>query len=398
MHPDDAAAAGQQSQASMERFGRDARLDARMLKDGQAITEGQQKTLVRELQAYRDAHLIDGKPMSWAKVGEKVGFSGSSLSELVRCIYRGDTDRVCRLVDQFLVREDQQSSGPNIRAFAMLRVVVEVMLAAVTQAIKRRSIGVITGEPGSGKTAFARWFVERNEGAVLITCDQVDCDAKFIIDALHIALKIGTYCQYARQKKREIVAYLEKHKNTTIMVDESQALREDGIELLRTLHDQSDPEGLRNITVILLGDETFYKTVVRSRGGERTPISPQITSRMFPVLSLERHGLQTDDDGQAVPDSVFTKDDIELVVKQQRLRLLRPEAIAWAVKLANVLGHGRLRLAASVLEIGIDIKRGSQATVDDLRAALEFFLGPSESKLCVEAMQQQRPMAVAKVG
>ena len=51
-----------------------------------------------------------------------------------------------------------------------------------------------------------------------------------------------------------------------------------------------------------------------------------------------------------------------------------------------------------MLEIAIDLKRGPQVTVDDLRASLEFFLGPSESKLCLAVMEQQRPMAVAKAG
>jgi hypothetical protein len=305
------------------------------------------------------------------------------LSEWVKGVYKGDNDRVCRLVDQFLVREEQQSSGPNLRSFVMLRVVVEVVLAAITQAIKRRSIGVITAEPGSCKSLCGKWYCERNDGAFLITCDDADRDAKFVVDALHAALKLGTYSPHARQRKREIEAYLQAHKNTIIIVDECQKLTADALEILRSLHDKSDPEGARNVPIILLGDETFYKTVVRSRGGERTPISPQITSRMFPVVSLERHGLQRDDDGQAIPDSVYTKEDIEAIVKQQRLRVLRPDAIAWAVKLANIHGHGRLRLAARVLEIAIDIKRGPQVTVADLQASLEFFLGPSESKLCV---------------
>jgi hypothetical protein len=87
MHPDNADAAGHDGRPVMERFGRDARLDVRMLKDGQAITDGQRKALVKELQAYRDAHLVEGKPISLAKIVDRgVGISLSVLSEWVcRC-------------------------------------------------------------------------------------------------------------------------------------------------------------------------------------------------------------------------------------------------------------------------------------------------------------------------
>lgn len=398
MHPDNADAAGHDGQAVMERFGRDARLEARMLKDGQTITDAQRTALRRDLKAYRDAHLVGGKPTSWAKVASCVGVSASVLSEWSRGTYGGDDDRICRMVDQFLAREDQRTSGANIRGFAMLKLVVQTMLAAVTQAVKRHSICVITGEPGAGKTAFCKYYVERNEGAVGITCKKLDCDAKFVVDKLHEVLRLGTYTPHARTKCREIESYLQAHKNTVIFVDEAQYLTADALETLRSLHDLSDPEGVRNCPIILLGDQNFLKLIVRTRGGDRTPISPQFTSRVFPLVSLEQAGVQHDDDGQEIPGTVYTKEDIEAIVRNQRLRLVRPDAIAWVAKLANIHGHGRLRLAARVLEIAIDIKRGPQVTVDDLRAALDLFVGPSEARLCVEEIKQLESVAIARAG
>lgn len=398
MRPDDPDDRGQDAPTAMDVFRKDARVEARMLRDGQAITKKLRDALVSDLQAYRDAHLVGGKPMSLAKLSDLIGVSSSVLSEWLKEAYKGDDDRICRLVDQFLAREDQQGKSTKIRAFTPIRVVVEVIMAAVTQCITRRSIGVVTGEHGSGKTSFLLWYAERHEGAVLITCNNLDRDQKFIVDELHKVLKIGTYARHARQKMREIVAYLQSHKNTIIVVDECQKLTPDALETLRSIHDLSDPQGERNCPIILFGDEHFYALVVRSRGGERTPISPQITSRMFPVISLERHGLQTAGDGQAVPGSVYTKDDIEAIVRNQRLRLVRPDAIAWVVRLANIHKHGRLRLAARVLEIAIDIKSGAQVTIADLQASLDMFLGPDDAQLCAEEMERAEPLAVAKVG
>lgn len=384
---------------AMTKFGMEARVEARMLKEGESVTAAQRAALVRDLRAYRDANLIDGKPVSMAKLAGYIGVSQSVLTEWTKSKYAGDDERISRLVDQFLAREDQRGQRASIRGFASIRAATEIMVPTVNQAILRRSMAVITGEPGSGKSLFAKWFAERNDGAVLITCDDADCDAKFVIDALHVALRLGTYTPHARQKKREIEAYLQSHKNTIIIVDESQKLTASALELLRSLHDKSDPDGVRNVPVVLFGDDKFYAVVMRSRSGERTPISPQITSRMFPVVSLERHGLRHDDDGQTIPDSVFTKEDIDLIVRNSRLRLVRSDAVAWVVRLANLHGHGRLRLASRVLEIAIDIKRGPQVAVDDLHAALDLFLGPSESKLCVDEMKRcVEPAAVSAAG
>lgn len=399
MNPDDREAGGSEDRPAIEKLGMDARTSeaTRMLRDGEQITKAQRTALVKDLAAYRDAHLVDKKPASLAKLSELIGVSASVLSEWVKGTYRGDDDRVCRLVDQFLAREDQRDKGARIRGFAPIRVVVECILAAVTQAVTRRSMAVITGEPGSGKTTFGRWYADRNDGAVLITASDADGDAKFVIDALHAAL-VKTYSRFTRQKLRELIGYLQGHKNVILIVDECQKLTPAALETLRSIHDQSDPAGERNVPIILFGDETFYALVVRSRGGERTPISPQITSRLFPVVSLERHGLQRDEDGQAIPESTYTKADIEQIVRQNRLRLVRPEAIAWAAKLANLHGHGRLRLAARVLEIAIDIKHGAQVSVADLRAALELFIGPSDARICVEELERGAPLAAAQAG
>ncbi len=386
------------SNHAMDRIRGDARLDARMLDPAKPVTDEQRAAVIRDLVAFRDRNRIDKKPMSWAKLGGYIGVTSSVLSEVVKGTYQGDNDRVIRLVDQFLAGEEQQGKRPQIREFVRIRI-TEFIVGAINETLKRRSIGVITGEPGSGKSKHAEWFCDGHDGAVLITADDSDNDAKFVIDKLHEALKLGTFVPSARQKKREIESYLRTHLNTVIMVDEAQKLTSDALEILRSFHDKSDPEGRRNVPVILWGDDKFYKIIVGSRGGVRTPLSPQITSRMYPVLSLDSQCFEHDGDGQAVPSSVYSKEDIERIVRQQRLKLVRSDAIAWVVRLANLNERGRLRLAARVIEIAIDTKLGNQVTVGDLEAALELFV-PADYRAIMEEMRTaaKQPRAIAAVG
>lgn len=381
----------------MDVFSKDARVTARMLIQDQPITKQQRDAIIRDLNSYREGHKVGGKPMPWAKIAENIGVGSTVVLQTASGTYKGDTDRILRMIDQFLASEDTQRKRPDIRGFQRIKI-TEHIVGAINQALTRRSIGVITGEPGDGKSAHARWFRDQHDGAVLITCDDADCDAKFVIDELHKAFGFKTYSPHARGKKRELDEYLQKHRNTVILVDEAQKLTNGALEMLRGLHDKSDPENVRNVPIILFGDEHFYEVIVRTRGGDRTPISPQITSRFFPVISLDRDCLDHDADGTRIAGTKYTREDIDKIVKGQRLRIFRPDAIGLAVQLANLPGHGALRLACRVMEIAIDIKRGPQVTADDIRAALVLFIGPSEAKLVREQISAEGPRAAAKAG
>lgn len=384
---------------AMDRLAGAGRTEARMLDPNKSITPEQRDAVIAELQAFRDRNRIDKKPMSLAKVSGYIGTTSSVLSEVIKGNYKGDSERIIRLIDQFLAQEEQQGKRPQIRTFVKIRI-TEYILGAIKEAQTRRSIAVITGEPGSGKSKHAEWFCDQHEGAVLITSDDYDNDAKFIIDFLHERLKLGTYTIRTRDKKREIEEYLRTHLNTVIVVDEAQKLNNAALEILRALHDKSDPEGRRNVPVILFGDDNFYKIIISSRAGKRTPFSPQITSRMYPVLSIEAQCLEHDTDGQPVPMTCYTREDIDRIVRQQRLKLVKSDAIAWVVKLANLYGWGRLRLAARVLEIAIDIKAGGQVSVQDLEASLELFTPKDYRQILgqLNANREPRSLAAAAAG
>jgi hypothetical protein len=382
---------------AMDKLSMEARIEARMLSPKQKVTDVQRDKLLAGLEEYRQDHRIGGKPMPLTRLATYIGVSSSVLTEVVNGKYAGDTDRVLRQIDEFLAREEQQGKRPDFREFVKIKI-TEKIVTAINEAVMRRSIGVIIGEPGDSKSEHAKWYCTQREGVVLITSDECDYDRKFIIDELHRELKLGTHCPHTRDKKREIVGYLQTHKNTVIIVDEAQKLTTDALEILRAFHDKSDPAGRKNVPVILFGDEDFYKIIIRTRGGQRTPLSPQITRRMYPVISIEFDGMDRDEEGKPIPGSVFTYEDIERIVQNQKLRLFRPEAIGFAVRLANEHGHGRLGLAIRIMETAVDIKAEDKVSVADMREALSLYFGPSEAKLILEKIEIKTPRRVAAAG
>ena len=397
MNPDDPPNG---SADAMDQFRKDARIEARMLKADQSITESQRLALIDDLKQYRQIHAKGGRPTSWKSLARHVGVSESVLSETVGGKYAGDVDGVLRKIDEFLAGEDERSKRPNLRAFQITNLVQD-MHAAVKQAIMRRSIGVITAECGDGKTQFSQWLCEQHEGAVLIVCDKKDCDANFIIDALYDKLRINVHCRFSREKKRAVESYLVSHTNTIVIVDEAQMLTNEALEMLRSFHDKSDPTGRRNVPILLFGDPNFYKVILDSRGGGRTPFSPQITRRMFPFYNAEIDGSLRDPDGEAIPGVNFDRTDIEKIVRQQRLRLVSPRAINFAVQLANQLGTGRLALAVRVLETALDLRRSAQVSIEDMHNALGLCTPKSMARMLIEKIAvevERHPTRAAMAG
>ena len=369
--------------SAFDQYGMEARVEARMLDPDKSITDEQRQALIREIQNYRDNHKTPaGKPLPWAELGAKIGVSGPSLSEITNGKYKADPSHFLRKIDQFLADERIRTGRFDARSFARINVTQKIK-GAINHGLKHNTIPVIIGEPGSGKSAHARWFVGQRPGAVLIEPDDADCDGTWVIDAVYKALGIFARNRvHRRDRKRAIVSYLQKHKNTVIVCDECQGLRRSALEMLRRFHDLSDPQGMRNVSVVLFGDEDFYKLIVRTRGGARTPISPQVTRRMYPIFDVMADGCDKDADGNVIDGTVFKRSCIEAITRNQRLRVLKgPEEIAWLTKLANTHRFGSLGLAMRVFEVAWDLRDGKYVTVNELVLTLPTVISPAEAEL-----------------
>lgn len=372
--------------SAFDRFGKEARIEARMLDPNTPITAEQRAALLKELKDYRNRSGSGDRAVPWADLGQRIGVSGSALLEVAQGSYAADDSNILRLIDQFLADETARDGRQSVRRFTPIRLTHKIK-GAIEAGIKRNKIPVIIGEPGCGKSEHARWFVGQRPGAVYMVADNTDCDEKWVIDQLFKAfgLRSRSGRETARRfKKRDIVEYLRRHKNTVIVVDEAQFCTRSALEMFRCLHDQSDPTGSRCISIVLFGDHDFYKLIVRTRDGARTPISPQITRRMYPIFDIQLNGCDVDKHGNPIAGTVFSKSDIEATVRNARLKLLKPECIAWLTKLANTHGFGSLGEAMLVLDAALDLFKGDRVEMESLQVALTTVLGPDQAELVDE--------------
>jgi len=359
-------------QDGFERLGQEARRSFCMAKDGEAITPEVAQALLGEIQDWRRDHTTsDGRPTPWKHVAELVGIQASTLGELVAGKYKGNVENQLRAIDRFLAEDRERAGRFDVCQHAEITLTRKIF-GVIRAGIRNNSMPVVIGPPGSGKSVHARAFAADRGGVVLIRPDETFNGSRGVSHLLCQAIEglRATLHKPHPQRLAALRSYLQRHRNLVIVVDEAQQLVADGLTCLRNLHDTSDPEGRRGTPIIFFGDEAFYRLIVKGRSGERSPIAPQLTRRMYPIFDIARDG--ADGEGGAV----FSVDDLVRILRNDRVRVVTPEGVRWLARLANTPGYGLLGFAIAVLRMAFDIATKTPVDVSDLVAALRMSIGP----------------------
>jgi len=353
-----------------ERLAAQSRSDARMRRDDEAYTSEQQQALLSELRDHRITYRVAGRPLSWKKVAELIGLPESTLSEVAKGTYKGDVQKCFRLIDQFLADERLRRGRFDDRSFATTSLTRQIW-GVIRNGVKNNSMPVVIGAPGSGKSIHARAYAADRDGVILVRVDQAHGDARGVTLLLCQAISglRNMLDKPFRKRVASVKGYLAKHRNTVIVVDEAQKLDRDGLEMLRDLHDSSDPDGRRNVPIVFFADRDFYKLILKSRAGQRSPIAPQLSRRMYPIFDVEKDGANED-------GCVFTVQDVVAVLRNDRLRIVSAAGIKWITRLANTPGYGLIGFAMAVVRMACDLAHGETVDVEDLGEALKLALGP----------------------
>lgn len=370
--------------------------DARIRKDDGPYTESESVALLQELADYRRRHRNEhGKPMPWKTVAQRVDIPESTMAELRSNRYRGDRQKYLRRIDVFLADERLRQGRFDDRAFAEIGLSSRIF-AVMNAAIRHNSMACVIGESGVGKTMHGRAFAADREGAVFIRVDGTHGDGHGIISLIYQNLPLLGH-RTCRQRMSAIVNYLRKTRTIVFVFDEAQQLDQSGLETIRDIHDDSDPEGRRNVPIIFLADRTFYRLVLSAQEGEPSPIKPQFTSRLFPVYSIGSEG-----DG-GLSSAVFTRDDIIRIVRNDRLPVVTEEGIEQLAQLATLPGQGSLRFAMRAFALACDMADGNLVTPTILQKAVDVMIGRAGRRMLSRIFSSlsksaDRPATTGNVG
>lgn len=361
------------------RLAETSRVDAMMSRDGRYSTE-QETSLIAELNDWALNHHSGGHKTPWTKMAELVGVPYEILRQLVRREYdSAEKPKYLKLIDEFLADERARSGRFDSRRFTSIGV-TRPIFGAIQAAIANGTMALIVGPPGSGKTSHAKAFQAERAGVVMIRIDDANRDARGVTRLICGAIKeLRPMAGRAHAKRlASIRSYIGNHRNLVLVVDECQRLTSDGLEMIRDVHDAGDPSGARPVPVVLFGDLDFYKLLLRSRDGERTPIKPQVTRRIMPIVDLSNIATQ---DGGGTRAGVYSVEDIVRILRNDRLRVVDERGIRFLATIANAEGYGSLGFAMRLLDLAFHLFRDrTPLGVSDLMAAMRLSIGPDESE------------------
>lgn len=234
----------------------------------ETFTEEEMQELRDRLQAYKDEH-----GLTWQDLGAQVGVNKTTLSLFAINKYGADNRELAWKVFRFFMAAEaaQQMAlqAPDVPSFIKTPT-SEAMTRQLTWAHRGRMV-VITGNPGVGKTATFKQYLENTPNAVLVTADKTTTGVTSLLLAMLTASG-----SLSRSGGRAYVLKMHlfdrlRTINPLIIVDEAQHLDDDAVELLRSIHDELE------CGLVLAGNQEVMRRVQR---GARTPAFAQVHSRV----------------------------------------------------------------------------------------------------------------------
>lgn len=240
--------------------------------------------------------------LSRAVVARQIGVSPATISQILAGTYQGDGATVWPKIQGYRDLEEQRARYdiPTDEAlFAETEQSAEISSVLGFCNIKK-SIGVVYGAAGLGKSITARRYATTNNNVKIITCTAGQ-SIWTILD--EIAELSKAEMKPRRELIRNIIRALS-HSNMMFVFDEAQHLGTYDYEILRAIHDGA------GVGLVFLGTASVYDRM----SGTREKRYDQIYSRVGIQRGL-RHVITKSDTKRVVgahfPGAVFENDAIE---------------------------------------------------------------------------------------
>lgn len=313
-------------------------------------------------------------------VGQQVGAGESSVSEVLRGVYKGDSDALLRKLNRWIDDDERrrQKAKPigfhptcvfeSIRALAQFAKsnarLPGVKNAAVAADPPRIAVG--WGPAGSGKSLGARALNAEDPASILIRIE-----ARHGTDTAVAKLIVAAAGWRGRGRDRGLIEFVMEKLHDSgrlLIIDEAHRLQTSGCEFIRDLVD------VCGIPVLLLATEEFYERMTSVRTGGGRKIYDQFSRRVGYVLNLLRGA-----DGKGgTKRAIFSEEEVRAIFKVQGLRVTH-DAVEYLQAAACTIGLGMLGLAANIFELGVRSALRKNRVIDSalLRRMAERVLIPA---------------------
>lgn len=334
-----------------------------MLPEDRPLTDKEVAAIAREFKAFRREHSLSLEALS-KRLGS--GFSAATLSHFENGHKRGDHEKVARAVNAHMEVHARQAEAARPEGFVETRVAKRI-LTVIRTAIESRSIGVVTGSAGMGKTLTARTAHLAYPGSIYLRVTQSERRNTGLVQALARMLNIPVRNSLA-QTHRLLMEHLAG-TGRALLIDEAHKLHAGALDAIRDIHDEA------GVPVVLFGTVDLKKSV-----DDTEVFFGQFSSRIVAHVDLTDMAIRPRRGGRSEP--LFTVEEVLKVFASAKVRL-SDDAARMLAQLACLPGLGSLRLCAKIIDLATRIGslRGEVIQAKDIRAICRQMHGDAYIKL-----------------
>lgn len=326
-------------------------------------SEEQARQVIEAVKAFREQ-----TGMSQRELARNAGLPNTDIANFMQGVFAGDWRTTAWSLDSYL----EQFSTGRVSSFVETRVSKEVC-SAVNIAMESKSIGLIRGDTGMGKTTALRVKANETPWSVFVSVTTTNTKAKSLLGDISQQLRsYGVRCTTSEAYRwvednlrgRSILIIDEIHKLCHCPNDES-------FFILLDLYKNTGVPQLWSGTTDLI--RYFNKRI----GQGREPLA-QIRRMIMPAVNLNAL--------PGVEGKAFNGQEIQKMLSAGPRKLDTP-ALQYMVTLANLAQEGALGLVKSLYQMGCRIAAGYSALVitrDILREA-HGHLGSQTTRAMVDA-------------
>jgi DNA transposition AAA+ family ATPase len=224
---------------------RTVRMDAK----SEDLSEAECREIVERVKAYAKE-----KGLSQSQLARKLFLSASVVSQVFKGDYPGDTQAVALAMARWYDRQQQADAQPKVVTFVTtgvfkrIRLAVQQTIAMADDADTDSRIGLVWGDPGSGKSLALRAIAEAEDG-IYVEATHHSASPVGILEKIARAMRVSGAgnARYASHLYDALVNKL-RGSGKLIVVDEIHALletRED--KVFHTLRRLSDETGVPQV-------------------------------------------------------------------------------------------------------------------------------------------------------
>lgn len=291
--------------------------------------------------------------------------------------YQGDLEKAVRGLNGYIEQHARQKQAVGPSGYVETRVAKNIK-AIIGSTIELRSMGVITGPSGVGKTLALQAAQALYTGSILIRVDSSMRNPNNLLRKILKELRIHTS---NRQMFDMLQLIYDALRNTDklVMLDEAQQLSKETLEIIRSVHDET------KIPIVFMGTIDCRKHL-----DDMDEFFGQFNRRI-----AFRYNIGDDAGGRngKKQKPLFTIDDIVKVFNQGKVRLTEDGAQRLTY-LSNILGMGALGWCQQIVFSAHKQTNGKPISAADIDYVISL-MGDEESRKHLAAAEQRSSVKTA---